>query len=111
MNNSDQMLLFVALTVFVLASPALAATPCENLASLKLPDTTITLAQSVAAGGRNAPAATDCASVIVVSGSFNDARFSHGVAARAGDARTNTVSATNKSIWSELFMRPQAHDY
>ena len=38
------------LAIVVFASPALAATPCENLALLKLPDTTITTAQTVAAG-------------------------------------------------------------
>src|SRR5204863_1014650 len=34
-----------------------AATPCENLASLTLPDTTITLAQTVAAGAFTPPPA------------------------------------------------------
>ena len=42
-------LLFVLLVVFVTAAPAMAA-PCESLSTLKLPDTTITSAQSVAAG-------------------------------------------------------------
>jgi feruloyl esterase len=40
----------------VLLTPAQAATPCENLTSLALPDTTITLAQSVAAGAFSVPA-------------------------------------------------------
>jgi len=39
-----------------LLTPAQAATTCENLTSLALPDTTITLAQSVAAGAFSVPA-------------------------------------------------------
>src|SRR4051812_23603417 len=39
------------------SSPALRATSCEDLAKLSLPNTTITLAQSVAAGSFIAPAA------------------------------------------------------
>ena len=46
--------LFVAL--IVTAIPA-AAAPCESLSTLKLPDTTITMAQSVAAGAFSAGAA------------------------------------------------------
>jgi feruloyl esterase len=38
------------------ASTAIAATPCEGLAKLSLPNTTITLAQTVAAGAFTAPA-------------------------------------------------------
>src|SRR2546421_384992 len=38
-----------------------------------------------AAGRTNPPAVTDCAIVIVVSDKRSDARFSHGVAALAGD--------------------------
>ena len=40
----------VALAISIGALPALAATTCESLSSQKLPDTTITAAQSVAAG-------------------------------------------------------------
>jgi feruloyl esterase len=40
---------------FSAPSPAIAATPCESLSSLGLPNTTITLAQSVAAGGFTQP--------------------------------------------------------
>src|SRR4051812_41742034 len=48
--------LFVAL--LALAIPAIAAAaPCESLASLKLPATTITLAQAVEAGKFEVPAA------------------------------------------------------
>lgn len=42
-------------TFLVSANPAIAAT-CESLASLKLPDATVTLAQSVAAGAFTPPA-------------------------------------------------------
>lgn len=46
----------VALLAFVLlTAPTAAAADCENLAGLKLPDTTITLAQSVAAGAFTPP--------------------------------------------------------
>jgi Tannase and feruloyl esterase len=44
---------FAALTV----TPVVAAGSCESLASLKLPDTSITLAESVAAGGFTEPGA------------------------------------------------------
>src|SRR5436190_6215520 len=40
----------LALAAVALASPALAATPCAELKSLKLANTTITLAEPVAAG-------------------------------------------------------------
>jgi feruloyl esterase len=52
-------LLLVAAIVFVIlfALPTSAATSCENLASLKLQDTTITLAQTMAAGSFVPPAA------------------------------------------------------
>src|ERR1700733_11034779 len=43
-------LLFTIPVLLVLLSIPAAAATCENLSSLKLPDTTITLAQSVAAG-------------------------------------------------------------
>ena len=46
-----------AVSIIVLAPSVMAATSCENLASLKLPDTTITLAQTVAAGAFVPPAA------------------------------------------------------
>jgi feruloyl esterase len=39
----------------LLSSPASIATPCENLFSLALPDTTITVAQTVAAGALTLP--------------------------------------------------------
>src|SRR4030095_9498867 len=41
--------------VLLFASRAFAATPCESLTSLKLSNTTITLAQSVGAGQFTAP--------------------------------------------------------
>lgn len=44
------------LAIAVLGVPALAAVPCESLSSLKLPMTTVTLAESVAAGGFTVPA-------------------------------------------------------
>jgi feruloyl esterase len=46
----------LAVLVLVCASAALAATPCEQLSSLQLPNTTITAAQSVAAGAFTQPA-------------------------------------------------------
>src|SRR5438552_15458032 len=49
-------LLFVVLSMVVFASAAIAATPCENLASLKLQETTIPAAQSIAAGAFQPPA-------------------------------------------------------
>jgi feruloyl esterase len=56
--KTRQILLLVLCVMFVVAAvPALAA-PCESLSTLKLPDTTITSAQAVAAGssaGRGAP--------------------------------------------------------
>jgi len=57
MNNVRLAFLLAALTLFAFASPALAAAPCESLATLKLPDMTITLAQSIAAGGLVPPSA------------------------------------------------------
>jgi hypothetical protein len=48
-------LMFAAIMMIGLSHPAFAAT-CESLSSLKLPDTTITSAQSVAAGAFEAPA-------------------------------------------------------
>ncbi len=50
-RHSFALILFV--TLVVTAIPA-AAAPCESLSSLKLPDTTITLAQPVAAGAFSA---------------------------------------------------------
>ncbi len=50
-RHTFAIVLFVALVVT--AIPA-AAAPCESLSSLKLPDTTITMAQSVAAGAFSA---------------------------------------------------------
>jgi hypothetical protein len=47
--------LFAILAMMLLASPALAAVPCESLSTLKLSNTTITLAQSVNAGQFTAP--------------------------------------------------------
>jgi feruloyl esterase len=44
------------LAVLASASPSMAAATCESLASLALPETTITLAQSVPAGGFTPPA-------------------------------------------------------
>lgn len=51
MTKTTRLTLSVALfaIVIVMASPAMAA-PCETLSTLKLADTTVTLAQSVAAG-------------------------------------------------------------
>jgi feruloyl esterase len=43
-------LLFAIPVLFVLVAIPAAAAPCEGLSSLKLPDTTITMAQAVAAG-------------------------------------------------------------
>src|SRR5260370_32403904 len=43
------------LVVLVLAATPALAVPCENLANLKLPDTTITSAQVVAAGAFELP--------------------------------------------------------
>lgn len=43
-------------SLLLLPAAAFAATTCENLASMTLPDTTITLAQTVAAGAFTAPA-------------------------------------------------------
>ncbi|HLW52439.1 MAG TPA: tannase/feruloyl esterase family alpha/beta hydrolase [Candidatus Angelobacter sp.] len=48
------LLLLITATAVALSSSAFAAS-CESLSSLKLPDTTITSAQSVAAGGFEAP--------------------------------------------------------
>src|SRR5487761_956 len=45
-----------AIVFAVIVPAASAATSCENLASLTLPDTTITSAQSVAQGAFSAPA-------------------------------------------------------
>ena len=56
MNGIRRALLLVVLTIVVFASAAIAAAPCENLASLKLPETTITAAQSIAAGAFQPPA-------------------------------------------------------
>lgn len=42
----------VAFVLFGALSAAFAQTPCDNLKSLKLPDTTITAAEPVAAGPR-----------------------------------------------------------
>ena len=51
--------------LFMLASRAIAATPCEGLAKLTLSNTTITLAQTVAAGAFQPPAGAR-------GGTFND---------------------------------------
>jgi tannase/feruloyl esterase len=45
---------YLFVVVLMMALPAMAA-PCESLASLSLPDTTITIAQSVPAGGFTLP--------------------------------------------------------
>src|SRR6185369_16498739 len=57
--HSPKFLLGCALTImFLLCTPALfAATSCEDLTKLSLPNTTVTLAQNVAAGAFTAPAA------------------------------------------------------
>src|SRR5436309_1192958 len=57
-------------------------------------------------GGTNAPAATDCAIVIVVSGTRSDARFSHGVAALAGDVKPTAANTRTESVWFAVFMSP-----
>jgi feruloyl esterase len=44
-------LLIALFVMFVMTAATAVAAPCESLSTLKLPDTTITLAQSVAAGG------------------------------------------------------------
>ena len=49
--------IFAAMFLTTLASPASAAATCESLASLTLPDTTITVAQTVAAGTLKLPTA------------------------------------------------------
>jgi feruloyl esterase len=54
-NRSSVRMLFLACLVVLAAAPALAA-PCESLSGLKLADTTITSAQSVAAGAFEPPA-------------------------------------------------------
>ena len=46
-----------SLAIALLASPAVAAVPCETLSTLSLPNTTITMAQVVAAGQFVAPVA------------------------------------------------------
>jgi feruloyl esterase len=51
----DGVILSLAAVLVLLAAPSAAAT-CESLSSLKLPDATITMAQSVAAGAFKAPA-------------------------------------------------------
>jgi len=50
-------LLAVGVAVWVSIEPMTAAGSCESLSALKLPDTTITMAQSVAAGAFSPPAA------------------------------------------------------
>jgi len=57
MNDANRRLGVLVFAAIGLTSRAGAATPCENLASLRLPDTTITNAQSVAAGAFALPAA------------------------------------------------------
>src|SRR5687767_6120313 len=61
MSHSMKVVRFSAallLTVCLLhASPMIAATSCEDLAKVSLPNTTITLAESVAAGAFTPPAA------------------------------------------------------
>ncbi len=47
----------VCVALWVSIEPLTAAGSCESLSTLKLPDTTITMAQSVAAGGFSPPAA------------------------------------------------------
>src|SRR5215813_13004315 len=73
--------------------------------------------------GENAPAATDCAIVMVVSGSFSPARLSHG-AADTGTTlsnKTNNTPDDNRtllmigtslggSVWGKLYLR-QRWDY
>ena len=46
-----KLILTTAVFLLVVSAMPLGAAPCENLGDLKLPDTTITLAQSVPAGG------------------------------------------------------------
>src|SRR5262245_39078159 len=48
--------------------------------------------------GANAPAATDCASVIVVSGSFSEARLSHGAADTGRTLKTRTKTKANDKM-------------
>ena len=50
-------LLAVCAVVWVSIEPVTAAGSCESLSALKLPDTTITMAQSVAPGAFSPPAA------------------------------------------------------
>ena len=57
MNTANQTLSVLVFAAVGFTSPASAATPCENLASLRVPDTTITIAQSVAAGAFVPPSA------------------------------------------------------
>ncbi len=47
--------IFVAIMMNMLSSPGSAAATCESLTSLKLPDTAIRFAQTVAAGALNPP--------------------------------------------------------
>ncbi|PYS49310.1 MAG: tannase/feruloyl esterase family alpha/beta hydrolase [Acidobacteria bacterium] len=54
--NSDGFVVAAVLAAIFLFNPLPAAGSCESLASLKLPDTTITMAQSVAAGAFTVPA-------------------------------------------------------
>ena len=56
MTRSTPVLVAGVLTL-IFAPSIVAATSCEDLASIKLPDTTITLAQTVAAGEFAPPAA------------------------------------------------------
>ena len=49
----------------VLFSTALAATPCANLKSVSLPNTTITLAEMIPAGTFTPPAAPPAAEAVV----------------------------------------------
>ena len=50
-------LVFAAILMNMLSSQAFAGTTCESLASLSLPDATITVAQTVAAGALRLPTA------------------------------------------------------
>ena len=56
------------------------------------------------AGGENAPAATDCAIVIVVSGSFSADRLSHEPAAVNASVETHTATHTANSALVTGFM-------
>jgi hypothetical protein len=57
-----------------------------------------------AAGGENAPAATDCAIVTVVSGSFSADRLSHEPAAVVGSIETPMATHTANSAIVTGFM-------